>query len=92
MAEVRSFPRRSVPVRHAGYVCPGCGSWRVVPVIAGHERRRFCAACEACWEVHADIAVRVDPLQCEGCGREGECFARLQHDIPTFTWNAAAEF
>ena len=88
MLQVHSSPvtRRSGATHNRGYTCPGCGSWHVVPAVAGDARRRFCVACEHCWEVHGDLAVRVDPVHCAGCGLEESCFARLRESFPAFTY------
>jgi transcription elongation factor Elf1 len=88
MVQVHSSPvlRRAWAAHNRGYTCPGCGSWRVVPAVAGDARRHFCVACENCWEVHGDLAVRVDPLHCAGCGRDERCYGRLQETFPAFTY------
>jgi hypothetical protein len=88
MAHVHSSPVmcHSWVAHNRGYTCPGCGSWRVVPAVAGDLRRRYCIACEHCWEVHGDLAVPVDPLHCEGCGREATCYEHLRESFPAFTY------
>jgi hypothetical protein len=88
MVQAHSSPvmRQSWTVHNRGYTCPGCGSWRVVPAVAGDARHRFCTACENCWEVHADVAVHVDPLHCAGCGREDRCYEHLRESFPIFRY------
>jgi hypothetical protein len=80
----------SFTVHNRGYTCPACHSWELVPVVIGGVRRRFCASCASCWELHGDNAMRIDPVRCTGCGRQDACFDRLRHHIPLFTGGGAA--
>jgi hypothetical protein len=72
-----------------GYVCPGCRSWQFVTVVVGDERRHVCVECGSCWALRPGSAQRVDPVACDGCGREATCFERLRRVIPAFTWDPA---